>query len=149
MKLHRATQGRGCYMVTNTALLIYRSRGAGDMWCVILGGGDAQDPDVRAWWQRNPEVRHARFDTLREAREYLQAVMGVDPCPKKQTAQLSRRRTGDYTVRVAQNEARATLTANGRWQLRHADGTDLGCFHTLARLRHRAPELLYQHMTRI
>lgn len=42
------------------------------------------EPSESDWWTRNQQISELKFNSLRAAREYLEALFAVDPPPRKQ-----------------------------------------------------------------
>lgn len=110
------------------------ARGGGRYWTISLVGVVT---DERAEWAvRNRSVLDARFATLHEARETLEAVLAYDPLPEHWTNRVpveKLRRDPDGARRFEVGGAKfiARRTPNGRWRVRMQDGTLIGDFLSL------------------
>lgn len=126
------------------------------------------EPDMRAWRiapshpipdaQRKWEVRHRavyaeRFPTLRQAREYVEAILATDP-PSSDTSEyhtrLTRLTPGHYRV-VATHADRSVEAALTRrkdeqgWELETDSNCLLGYFATLDVAKSRAARVMFEH----
>lgn len=104
---------------------------------------DDQEDSVLEWWNRN-QVWNNRFSTMREAREYLQALLAIDPFPVRITAQLIAVE-GGYRVETINAEGRVVFghvkkDHYGFWQLTSGEGKNLGRYRSLSHMRVMAPQ---------
>lgn len=93
---------QAAYRVRGCPLAIVKN--ADGRWSIsplVVSGRD----DVQDWHERNPELEATSFPTLREAREYLRAVLDLDPHPAQShdhepdpRARLTRVRAGHYRM---------------------------------------------------
>lgn len=142
MKLQRTYQ-RSMYKVDGHGLCIMRHQGSASWEIRMLPATPDHEDAALDWWDRNQELYRHRFDSLREAREYLQALLAVDPYPDESQAIL-RAWEGGYEVHAVGEDGTllrglaARVPARRLWRLTTTDGHLAGLFLSLPQLRSEA-----------
>lgn len=116
-QVHRLSGG--CYSFGNSALTVFRDE---SQWlCGYLF--DEDDSPEGVWYERNLDLFDIRFDTFRQARDYILALLDQDPVPQDELlpARCLRRvtdSTGEYyEVRVGKARYTARRSADRTWVL--------------------------------
>lgn len=136
------------YAVPETPWFVQRTTTSPYCWHITP---DHMVPDIQRKWEvRHRAVYEARFATLRQAREYLEALLATDPPPSpvaEAQVRLTSLGPGHYRVVATREdrsvEAALTLRENIRgWEL--ARGSHLvGYFATLHGVKSRAARLMF------
>lgn len=83
-------------------------------------------PSGRDWWTRNQQIAELKFSTLRDAREYLEALFAVDPPPQREHLtrsglKMEKKGPGLYEAVTPSGRRYTVRGKRGSWYI-HQDG---------------------------